>query len=495
MLTNDITYKATKTARLFHKSRAPVRLLKGPVGCGKSVAAAIEEMLISSAQLKNIHGIRHTKWGVFRSTYPELKSTTIQTWLQWFPENVFGKIKWDSPITHNIKINDMHMEVLFMPVADFKDIKKLRSLELTGAYINELQYMPKLVFDRVRERLNRFPPPLEGAKITWTGLIADTNPTDTDHWIYKLFEENKPDDFDIFSYEPALIKLDKEPEAGINFKRSMEGTIYINNPEADYRFVVPDHDYWLKLVSGNTDDYIRVNLLGEYGFVKSGKPVHPEYNDLVHFTDKILKADPNLEIGLGWDFGLSPACAIVQLNSRGQFQVIDEVWTDDMNLRDFASNVVIPHLDRNYPFWRKNYVSRNDPAGTSASQTDGKSCEMILRELGLNSFQAANDNSPTPRRDSIKYFLGKMVDGQPAFILSSKCKRLRKGLGGGFHYAQIKASSGNELIFHDKPLKNMYSHICEALEYITMHYCVDLKKPPKSDKKPNKILHGNSMGF
>lgn len=489
----EINYIATKTAREFHASRAPVRLLKGPVGCGKSVAAAIEEFIISSQQMLNMYGIRHTKWGVFRSTYPELKSTTIQTWLQWFPENLYGKIKWDSPITHNIKINDMYMEVLFMPVADHSDIKKLRSMELTGGYINELQYMPQIVFDTVRERLNRFPPPKDGAKITWTGLIADTNPCDTDHWIYNLFEENRPDDFEIFNYVPALLKVDKVPADGTLYKRSREGTIYINNPDADYRFVVPDPDYWLKLVSGNTDDYIRVNLLGEYGFIKDGLPVHPEYNDNIHFANRELKADPHVEIGLGWDFGLTPACAVVQLTPRGQFQVIDELWTDNMSLRDFASNVVIPHLDKTYPFWRNNYASVNDPAGATGSQTDGKSCEDILFELGIKSFSAADNNNPTPRRDSLKYFLGKMVDGQPAFIVSNKCKRIRKGLIGGFKYAKIKA--GSEDRYHEKPLKNMYSHICEGLEYIAMRYSAVNKKPPKSDKKPYVIRSGNMMAL
>lgn len=490
----DITYRATKIAAAFHASRVMVRMQMGPVGCGKSVSSAIETMLKSAGQLKNRHGIRRTRWLIIRGSYPELISTTIPTWLEWFPEEVFGKMTWDSPIEHMIKINDIEMQVWFMPVSKHADVKKLRSLEVTGVLINEAQYLPQIVFDTALERINRFPPPRDGVPITWTGLIADTNPPPDDHWIYKLFEEQRPEGYEIFHYAPALIKLNSEPIDGTPFKTSLNGSIYINNPDADYRFVVADTDYWLKMVPGRYDDYINVNLCGNYGFVKSGLPVHPEYNDRLHYANKPLKYDPKLELGLGWDFGLTPACAVVQLTTRGQLVVLDELWTDHMSLRDFAQNIVLPHLDRNYSGWRNNYASRHDPAGAQESQTDGRSCAQILQELKINSYGAAKNNAPTPRRDSLKFFFGKMVDGSPAFILSNKCNRLRKGLNGEFKYAEINASANGETRYHEKPLKNSYSHICEGLEYIAMEYCTKLKLPASTGKKAYKVQSGSFMG-
>lgn len=489
-MTTDIVYTATQTASEFHNDDSFVKFLFGPVGSGKSVAGCMEIISRAARQEPGEDGIRRSRWAVIRNTYPDLKSTTLATWKTWYPEEVYGKIKWDSPINHHMKVGDIDCEVLFIALDTPDDIKKLRSLELTGVYINEAQYIDYQIFLTCTERVNRFPPKVLGAPITWTGVIADTNPPDTDHWIYKKIDSARPKNYKLYRYKPALLKVGEIPKDGQRCERSLDGSLYINNPEADYRFVQNDPDYWINLVPGRTDEEIKVVLMGEYGMVMDGKPVHPTYNDQLHFSNVILQYDPKLELGLGWDFGLTPACAIVQLSARGQFQGIDELWSEDMGLRDFAGNIVIPHLDRYYPEWRLNYRSRHDPSGNTGSQTDGKSCQDILRELGINSL-AAITNDPTPRRDGLKYFLGKLVDKQPACTLSLKVRMLRKGLMGGFKYARVKV--GGDERYHDKPLKNIYSHICDALEYIAMDYAAENKKPPPSEIKPYRKLHGNSM--
>ena len=40
-------------------------------------------------------------------------------------------------------------------------------------------------------------------------------------------------------------------------------------------------DYYRRGLQGKTDDWIKVNLANEYGFVSSGKPVHPLYTDSI----------------------------------------------------------------------------------------------------------------------------------------------------------------------------------------------------------------------
>jgi hypothetical protein len=476
-----IDYNATKTATDFHNDNSRVRLLIGPVGSGKSVGDCIEVVKRANEQAPGNDGIRRSRWAIIRNTYPELKATTIKTWEEWYPANLFGPIKLDSPITHRIRFGDVDLEVIFLALDSVIDIKKLMSFELTGAYINEMQFIPKAVFDICLQRINRYPSKKSGAPITFTGVIADTNPPDTDHWIYKLFEENRPKGYALFKYAPALLKINTIPTDGGEYAISLNGTIYINNPAADYRFVQNDPNYWLSLVPGYTDEQIKVYLLGEYGIVIDGRPVHPEYNDTLHFSAKEIAANPNVEIGLGWDFGLTPACSIVQLMPTGQLIVLDELYSDDMSLRDFAEYVVIPHLDKCYPFWRNNYISRHDPAGTTGVQTDGKNCEDILRELNIQSLPAAANNSPTARRDGLKYFLRRLVSGQPGFLLSPSIKRLRKALMGSFQYARVRVAGDDR--YHDKPLKNMYSHIAEACEYISMHYarCEKVDMQPEND--------------
>ena len=480
-----LDYHATDTACEFHNDDMFVRLLFGAVGCGKSVACCVEPLIRGIQQAPGNDGIRRTRGAVIRNTYPELKSTTIKTWLSWYPEAKFGKIKWDSPITQLIKFNDVEIEVFFIPLDSIDDIKKLMSLELTWAYINEIQYIPKKIFKICQQRVNRYPPKKDGAPITWTGVFADTNPPDTDHWIYNLFEKNCPKNHKMYRYQSPLIKHEEPPSDGRSHAISMNGTAYSTDTSVDYIDIQNDPNYWLNLVPGSTDEEIKVNLMGQYGVVVDGKPVHPTYNDLLHFSGKELEANSLVELGLGWDFGLTPACAIVQLTPHGQLQALDELWTEDMDLRDFASNVVIPHLDQNYPFWRSNYISFNDPAGATPSQTDGKACEDILRELGIKSYPAASNNDPTPRRDGLRYFLSRLPGGKPGFLVSSKCPMIRKGLMGNFQYGRIKVGGAER--YHEKPLKNIYSHICEALEYIVMQYSSEQKKSTLKVVKSNRI--------
>lgn len=485
MSKNDLRYNATDTATQFHNDDSFVRLLFGAVGCGKSVAACMEPLARGLKQAPGADGIRRTRGAVIRNTYPELRSTTIKTWLSWYPEEKFGKIKWGSPITQLIKFNDVEIEVLFMPVDSVDDIGKLMSLELTWVYINELQFIHKRVFEICKQRVNRYPSKKDGAALSWTGIWADTNPPDADHWIYKTFEHNIPDDYKIFKYKSPIIKHNSPPEDETKYSKSRDGTIYTTDMSVDYIAVQNDPNYWLKLVSGSTDEEIKVNLMGQYGVVVDGKPVHSTYNDKIHYADYPIEASRNIEIGLGFDFGLTPACAIVQLSPLGELLVIGELWTEDMDLRDFASNVVVPYLDVNYPWWRTNYVSVNDPAGVIASQTDGRNCEQILKECGIKSSSAASNNAPTARRDALKYFLSRLTGGTGALRISSKCPMIRKGLMGHFQYQRIRVSGEDR--YHEKPLKNIYSHICEALEYIAMRYSAEHKKPKQKSDKSNKI--------
>lgn len=462
----ELVYNATAIASQYHKDNSRVKGLFGPVGCGKSVANCVEIFIRASQQPRGNDGLRRTRWAVIRNTYPELKATTIKTWLEWFPENVYGNMKWDSPITHHIKIDDIDCEVMFIALDGSADIKKLMSFELTGAYINEMQFVPKSVFDICMQRLNRYPGKLYGGNIKWSGLLFDTNPPDTDHWMYKIFEEHRPTGYALHKYDPALIIVADFPPVDTKYAQSLDGTIYVTNLNADYVRCQPDKNYWINLVSGYTDEQIKVYLRGDWGVFIDGKPVHGEYNDKIHNVGAIVY-NKGVELGLGWDFGLTPACSVVQNLPSGQFAALDELTSEDMSLRDFAEYIVVPHLDKNYGGWRDSYCSRHDPAGQTGAQTDGKTCQQILLECGIKSEPAASNNSPTARKDGLKSFLRRLVSGKPGYILSSKCQRLRKGLMGSYHYARIRSVDDR---FHDKPVKNIYSHICEAHEYIAMHY-------------------------
>jgi len=440
-----------KNAAKFHESDAFVRGLMGPVGSGKSSSCCVEIVARALRQRPSRDGIRRSRWLIIRNTYPELKSTTIKTWETWFPANV-APIKWDTPITSTMKINNigdgtgLELEVMFMALDKPTETGKLRSLELTGAWINEASEVPKEIFDMVTQRVGRFPSKLQGGP-SWCGIILDTNPCDDDHWYYKLAEEERPTEWEFFRQPGGLM-------------RDAEGN-YSPNPDAENVFNLPGgYSYYQQQVPSKSEDWINVFLLGNYGSTKDGKPVYPEYNDKVHCLSKNVEGERGLPIVLGWDFGLTPACVILQVTGRGKIIILDELVSEDMGIRQFANDIVKPVLMNKYNGFQIH--SAGDPAGNIRAQTDERTCLQELLEAGIYTEPAAT-NDFIPRRESVAFFMTRMMDGEPAFLLNPRCTNLRKGFLGRYKFERVKASGTAR--YKDRPVKDIYSHIQDALQY------------------------------
>jgi len=471
-----LEYTATRTADEFHLDDSFVRLLFGPVGCGKSVANCLEIFRRALQQEKADDGIRYSRWAVCRNTYPELKSTTIRTWLDWFPERIFGKIKYDSPIMHVISIGDLHLEILFLPLGCDDDLSKLKSLELTGIYFNELQFFSEFLFEESLERVNRYPGKKLGCKITWTGAIADTNPPDAQHWIYKRFEIKSPEGQKIFKYEPAVIKVERltENDNDSEHAYSLDGSLYIKNDNADYAMnQQAGSNYWLNLVKSHNDDTIKVSYMGHYGIVRKNRRVYPEYNDQIHCVEN-LSYHRATELGMGWDFGNTPAVVLCQLSVHGHFMILDELVCDGGGLDAFCKDIVLPHLNKNYPGWHNSFLSVGDPAGVAASPTDAKTCFQILNSNGIRT-KAAKTNAIIARKEAVSFFLRKMIGGRPALMISPKAIIVRQGFNGDYFYRRVNVKHDER--YKEEPDKNFASHPHDALQYIAMEYQALYERP------------------
>ena len=449
----------------FHLSQAFVRGLMGPVGSSKSSACCIE-MFTRACEQQARNGVRRSRWGIVRNTYPELKTTTIKTFQEWFP---FAEMKWDSPISAHMMLplpdkTVVDAEFLFFPLDRPEEVRKLRSLELTGAWINESSEIPKAAFDMLSQRVGRYPPVKHGGP-TWRGIIMDTNPPDDDHWYYKLAEETKPEGWDFFKQPGGLTE---------------DHGKYTPNPTAEN---IPNLDggygYYQRQVAGKNKEWIKVFLLGQYGSVQSGKPVYPEYNDDLHCREFNVLPGTLL---LGWDYGLTPACAICQVSPRGQFLVVDELVGTDMGIEQFATDVVKPHLALNYPKHAINNVA--DPSGLSRKDTDETTSFQALAKCGFPAAPAFS-NAFTARRDAVAKYLTKLIDGQGGLLVHPRCKMIRKGFNGAYNYRRVQVVGYEK--YRDIPDKNEYSHPHDALQYAALYSQTvstnqDFSKPLKYPK-------------
>lgn len=439
----------------FHAASGFVRGLMGPVGSGKSSCCCVEIVMRALQQEPWYDGVRRSRWAIIRNTYPELKSTTIKTWETWFPGNV-APIKWDTPITSRMIISDigdgtsLDLEVVFLALDSEADTGKLRSLELTGAWINEASEVAKGVFDMCTQRVGRFPSKLKGGP-SWAGVILDTNPPDDDHWYYHFAEGETPKGWQFFR-QPGGLFLNTETGQ------------YEPNPEAENIDNLPrGHGYYLQQLGGKLDTWINVFLVGNYGTTSDGKPVYPEWNDRVHVSDKPLSPVRGLPIILGWDFGLTPSCIIGQQMPNGRLVILEEIISEDMGIRQFASDVVRPILTNKYNGFTR--YSDGDPAGQIRAQTDERTCLQELNDLGIPT-QPAPTNDWIPRRESVAFFLTRMIDGGAGLLLDPSCQTLRKGFNGRYRYERLKTSGSAR--YRDRPVKDQFSHPHDALQYLCM---------------------------
>lgn len=448
-------YFQEPTLARFHADDSFVRGIRGPFGSGKSVGCCMEVVMRAYRQAPSAEGVRKSRWAIIRNTYGELKTTTIKTWQDWIPEDVCP-IVYDAPIRGHMtqKLEDgttLDLEVMFIALDRPDHVRKLLSLELTGAWINEARWVPLAILHALTGRVGRFPAKIDGG-CSWSGIIMDTNPPDTDHWWYLHAEEETPEGWAFYAQPPAIVWNEK---AGC----------WQENPLAEN---VRNHSngiqYWLRQVAGKVKEWIKVFLCGEYGAVLDGKVVYPEYNDDLHHTDNEIAYATNLPLGLGFDFGLTPACIFGQVTPRGRLIVMDELCAKDMGIRQFLRDCVIPHLHTFYPGIKKILVV-GDPAGNSRAPTDEKTCFDELRAAGFHPVGAPT-NAFIPRREAVAGFLNKLVDGKPGLVLGPKAKILRKGFLGGYHYRRVAVSGADR--FTEEPNKNEFSHPHDGLQYLAL---------------------------
>lgn len=462
------TYTAEPTGVRFHADRKSfVRGIMGPIGSGKSVMCVQEIVNLAANQRPSRDGVRRTRWAIIRNTYPELLSTTIKTWVEWIPESVCP-IVYGAPITGRFQraMADgtyMDCEVLFLALDRPKDVKKMLSLEITGAWINEASELDRKIVDTTTSRVGRYPPKMDGGP-TWSGVIMDTNPPDSDHWWYRFAEEECPKGWRFFRQPGALIELDGA---------------YIPNAAAENVEHQPlGMEYWLRQASGKPVDWVRVMLMGEYGTVMDGKPIYAgDWNDARHVADvKILERHA---VFVGWDWGLTPAAIIAQVSPHGRLCVMDEVIGDNIGVKQFAEGHVIPLLRSKYRDCSVTHIG--DPAGRQRAQTDERSVFEVLASIGIHC-QPAPSNSAVARWEAVRHFLAQLRDGVPAFALSPRCKMLRKGFNGGYRFRRMQVSGTAR--FADVADKNSYSHPHDALQYICLHLRGMAAKPTVTGLSP-----------
>lgn len=438
---------STPTIGRFHSSHALVRGIRGPMGSGKS-SGSIMECLFRGMRQRPVNGIRKTKVAVVRSTFRELKSTTIPDWEQWFDPNRFPVKMTEPPSCHvRQKLSDgttMDMEVIFLSMDEINDIEKLKSLNITFAWVNEASGIQHFILiSTLLSRCGRFPHLRDGGP-TWYGLIMDTNPPSDRHWWNDKFEKERPAGWEQF-VQPGAVLWDDDAKK------------WVRNPLAENIENLPvGWAYYESLIESSEYSWIKVYLAGEYGTTMMGRPVYMAFRETEHVSSQILMPDTSRPAIFAFDFGLNPALAVMQPNSFGGVEIIDELCPSDIDLGTFMETMVMPLKMQKYQGVLVTGVG--DPSGGNRSGNDKKSPFIIMKEkYGMECFPALYADNIVARVDATTSFMKR----QRGFLISRHCTTIIEGCRGAYHY-----KVGNTAEIHSaEPTKNHHSHIMNGVEY------------------------------
>lgn len=474
------------TAFLF--ANADFDIIQGPIGSGKTDAAIMRLFRHAGQQPAQRDGVRRSRFAIVRSTFPELKTTTIPSFTNLFPEGNeasggFGEMSWSPPFTYHMRAGDIEAEFIFLALDKEEDARKLRSLQLTGIYFNELQYISLHLVTEGLSRCGRYPSVKNGG-CNWSGGIADMNAPEGLHWAPIMFgkapvpDHFTPDDvqrhrrspgWNLYVQPPALLVMDDDLKAhGLEPLNPGDETEYCVNPGAEnLRWLRPD--YYPKKIHGVSRQWIDANCRNIAASQMRGKAVHPlfrsENERNSHVSATPLKFNPELDLYVGLDFGLTPAACIAQ-TIRGRVFVLAELYAEDCGAVTFAP-IVKRELLKRFPgldLARVKFIG--DPGSNIRSQSDEKTPYDIFRQNGMPVYPApgANRFSKTGgRKEVVDNLLERQVDGYQALLVDPACRMLTQGMGGGYQFKVTKTSFGQYT--SEDVVENSYTHICDAFQY------------------------------
>ena len=196
-----------------------------------------------------------------------------------------------------------------------------------------------------------------------------------------------------------------------------------------------------------------------------GLPVFEDFSPQIHESKIPLEAHLGLPLLIGWDFGLTPAAIIAQLQGE-QLVILGEYVEKNMGIKRFAP-LVMQQLLIEYPEWRdmeKDFRHYVDPAGFDRKDTDERTCIMEMEEhAGIRNI-SPGPMLWEPRKKAVNYFLMKHTASGPAFqICALTAPALYAGFTGGYQYAE---SVGEIEPTKVRPLKNKYSHPHDGFQYL-----------------------------
>ena len=455
-------YHAPPTISRFMASDAFGRLLAGPVGSGKTTGCIVETARRMGQQAPGNDGRKYTRFAIIRQSLKDAKATVLKDIRGWFGSMADWRV---SESTLYIEQGNIYSEWVFIPLDEPDDVKRLLSLQLTAAYINECSETDIDLLSDIAGRVGRYPNNEFGA-CTWSGIYADTN-MPIAHTPWADFISTPPPEWQVYR-QPGGHSLDAENLSHLN---QTAETILLD--ETDPRRIEQGKGYYNRLLAVGTPDYIRRYVWAEFGRDPSGAAVFAEsFKYDFHVSPEPLEPVYSRMLIVGQDFGRSPWSVICQLDHAGRLAVLEEVpgrgpTGENVGLEQHIKQNLIPAL------LSPRYAGRpiaivGDPAGVAKSSLFEMNSFDLIKKLGIPA-EPAPTNDIDPRLRAVENFLVGQIGGKARITFDpTRCPTLIAAMNGQYKYAQRPDSSGG-IYMKDIPEKlHPWSDVCDALQYVCL---------------------------
>lgn len=454
----NISYSPPKSLVPFFTSEKFISLVVGPVGSTKTSAGIMKIAYHAKKMAPCADGIRRSRAVWVRNTREQLRDTSIPDFLGWFPDGVAGSFaKTDNEFT--LRFDDVECKVLFRGLDDSKDVRRLLSLQISFAIMDEFREINPEIFKTLQGRLGRYPnktmvPPRPEWGADENGIPIGGCVTDTGESNAHIWGMTNPPDMETF-WESFL----SNPPSNTHVTIQPSGL----SPKADWLEFLPA-GYYDNLAEGKDQDWIDVYIHAKFGKSLAGMPVFRSFSRDLHVADGPLKyiKSESYPIIIGMDAALHPAAVFGQVDYKGRLLILDEAYAVGMGAVNFIREKVKPILATRFP--QHPVVVVIDPAANTRAQTDERTVLDIMRSEGIP-VRMAPTNSIQARISAVDANLTRVVEGEPWLLIDPRCETLIAALAGKYRYR--RKTDGNT---EDKPDKtHPWSDIADALQYLCLH--------------------------
>lgn len=466
-------YVMSATGKAFHESDKFIKMVCGPYGSGKSCMCAIDVLSYACAQAPAPDGVRYSRIGIIRSSYPELTGMTRKSILEVFPPECGSITGAVAPLRglYVIPLSDgttAHVELNLFALKTADDTSKILSANWTFAWINEATGCAPEVLSAVMTRIGRYPS-LDMGGVSWGGVIMDFNQPAPNSWLDQYMKNPEPN-WGVFIQPPAAFqRFDEHGKAYYEVNDNAENLRNLGSREEGDPDDFPPEERGKRYYRNQIQTLLKTGrediVQNQYCMLDvpiiDGKPVYSNFSQSRHIAPAPLVPQMFQEIIVGMDqSGIHPAGVIMQ-NQNGKWCILDEMYAENEGFENFLYGILIPLLREKYS--TNPIIAAIDPS----NQRDSWQAVTPRERLETAGIVAVTEltNTPKLRIQTVEHMLNLETGG---LLVSPTCELLIRGFVNEYRYRRLRASGSIGAVYTPQPEKNEASHVHDALQYAAL---------------------------